>query len=83
MYFYDKKMMRMKDMPNPNEMMKKMMKQKDMPKGMKKMMMKKMKGDKKKSDMMKKCMKCMGHMEELVKLNKQILAELKKLNKKK
>jgi len=54
-----------------------------MPKEMKKMMMKKMMGDKKKSDMMKKCMKCMGHMEELVKLNKQILAELKKLNKRK
>jgi len=51
-----------------------------MPKEMKKMMMKKMKGFKKKSDMMK---KCMGHMEELVKINKQILAELKKLNKKK
>jgi len=62
-------MMKMEGMPNPNEM--------------KKMMMKKMMGDKKKSDMMKKCMKCMGHMEELVKLNKQILAELKKLNKSK
>jgi len=58
--------MKMEDMPNPNEM--------------KKMMMKKMKGSKKKSDMMK---KCMGHMEELVKVNKQILVELKKLNKKK
>jgi len=59
-----------------------MMKMNDMPipKEMKKMMMKKMKGSKKKSDMMK---KCMGHMEELVKVNKQILAELKKLNKKK
>ena len=51
-----------------------------MPKEMKKMMMKKMEGSKKKSDMMK---KCMGHMEELVKTNKQILIELKKLNKKK
>ena len=51
-----------------------------MPKEMKKMMMKKMKGSKEKSDMMK---KCMGHMEELVKINKQILVELKKLNKKK
>ena len=51
-----------------------------MPKEMKKMMMKKMKGSKKKSDMMK---KCMGHMDELVKINKQILAELKKLNKSK
>jgi hypothetical protein len=61
--------MKMECMPNPNEM--------------KKMMMKKMMGDKKKSDMMKKCMKCMGQMEELVKLNKQILAELKKLNKRK
>ena len=50
------------------------------PKEMKKMMMKKMKGSKKKSGMMK---KCMGHMEELVKVNKQILVELKKLNKKK
>jgi len=59
------------------------MKMEDMPNEMKKMMMKKMMGDKKKSDMMKKCMKCMGHMEELVKLNKQILAELKKLNKSK
>ena len=58
------------------------MKMDDMPmaKEMKKMMMKKMIGSKKKSDMMK---KCMGHMEELVRLNKQILAELKKLNKKK
>ncbi len=61
--------MKMNDMPIPKEM--------------KKMMMKKMKGAKKKSDMMKKCMKCMGHMEELVKVNKQILVELKKLNKKK
>jgi len=59
--------MKMEDMPNPNEM--------------KKIMMKKMMGDKKKSDMMKKCMKCMGHMEELVELNKKILAELKKLRK--
>jgi hypothetical protein len=50
-----------------------------MPKEMKKMMMKKMMGVKKKSDMMK---KCMGHMEELVKINKQTLAELKKQNKK-
>lgn len=62
-------MMKMEGMPNPSEM--------------KKMMMKKMMGDKKKSEMMKKCMECMGHMEELVKLNKQILAELKKLNKNK
>ena len=59
---------------------KKMMKMDDMsmPKEMKKMMMKKMMGSQKKSDMMK---KCMGHMEELVKINKQILAELKKQNK--
>ncbi len=59
--------MKLKDMPDPDQM---------------KMMMKKMMGGKEKSDMMKKCMKCMEHMEELVKLNKQILAELKKLNKK-
>ena len=51
-----------------------------MPKEMKKMMMKKMMGSQKKSDMMK---KCMGNMEELVKINKQILVELKKLNKRK
>ncbi|HEY5736476.1 MAG TPA: hypothetical protein VIS47_07975 [Nitrosopumilus sp.] len=63
-------------------MTKNMMKMDDMPmpKEMKKMMKEKMKGSKKKSDMMK---KCMGHMEELVKVNKQILVELKKLNKKK
>jgi len=52
----------MNDMPNPNEMMKKMM------------------GCKKKPDMMK---KCMGRIKELVELNKQMLVELKKLNKSK
>jgi hypothetical protein len=42
-------------------------------------MMKKMMGDK--PDMMKKCMGCMSNIENLVELNKQILEELKKLNK--